>query len=90
MNKPEIVSAMAAKSGLTKKDAGAAYDAFVEVIKDALAGSEEVNITGVVKFGTKEKAARTARNPQTGAIVNVPAKTVPYAKVSKTLKDSAQ
>jgi DNA-binding protein HU-beta len=90
MNKPEIVSAIAAKANLTKKDAGLAYDAFVEVIKDALAGGEEVNITGIVKFGTKARDARTARNPQTGASVSVPAKTVPFAKVSKTLKDSVQ
>lgn len=90
MNKPEIVSAIATKSGLTKKDAGLAYDAIVDVIKDALAGGEEVNITGIVKFGTKAKAARTARNPKNGEAVSVPAKTVPFAKVSKTLKDSVQ
>lgn len=88
MNKNELVSAVAETANLTKKDALASIDALVETITETLSNGDEVNIVGLGKFTTIEKAARVCRNPQTGESVEVDAKISPKFKASKPLKDA--
>ena len=88
MNKAELVSALAAKAGLTKKDADKALAAFVEVVTDALKAGEKVQIVGFGTFDVKDRPARTARNPRTGEEIKIDASKTASFKVGKALKDS--
>ncbi|HEY8496313.1 MAG: DNA-binding protein [Firmicutes bacterium ZCTH02-B6] len=88
MTKAELVDRVAAKSGLTKKDAGKAVDALFEAVTEALAGGERVQIVGFGTFEVRERAARRGRNPQTGADIQISARKIPAFKAGKALKDS--
>ncbi len=88
MNKAELVTALAQKAGLTKKDADKALAAFVEVVTDALKEGEKVQIVGFGTFDVKERPARTARNPRTGEEIKIDASKTASFKVGKALKDS--
>ena len=87
MNKTELVAAMAENAGLTKKDAEAALKAFVETVEAALKADDKVQIVGFGTFEVSERAARTGRNPQTGAEMKIPASKAPKFKAGKALKD---
>ena len=65
MNKGEFVKAMADKAGVTLKEASVAYDAFVDVVTDALKQGDKVQLVGFGTFEVREKAAREGINPQT-------------------------
>lgn len=86
MNKTEFIKAFADKAGFTQKDAQVAYDAFVDVITAALKKNDKVALLGFGSFELRKKAARTAKNPQTGKPVKVPASKAPAFKVSKAWK----
>ena len=73
LNKSELVSAIAAKSGLTKTDAESAINAFQEVLVESLAAGEAVKLTGLLSIERVERAARTGRNPRTGEEIQIPA-----------------
>jgi DNA-binding protein HU-beta len=88
MNKNELVAVVADKAGLTKAQAGDALDATLEAITAALKGGDEVRLLGFGNFVVAKRAATTARNPQTGATVNVPASNAPKFKPGKALKDA--
>ncbi|MCR5546533.1 MAG: HU family DNA-binding protein [Lachnospiraceae bacterium] len=88
MNKTELVDAIAKKADLSKKDAAAAVDAFVESVSDALKKGDKVQLVGFGTFQTSKRAARTGRNPQTGAEIKIKASTVPQFKAGKALKDT--
>lgn len=88
MTKAELIDRVAAKSGLTKKDAGRAVDALFEAVTEALAGGERVQIVGFGTFEVRERAARRGRNPQTGADIQIGARKIPAFKAGKALKDS--
>jgi len=88
MNKNELVDAVAAKSGLTKKDAKNAVDATLDVITEALKNKDTVAFIGFGTFSTTERAARTAKFPGSDKIVNVPASTAVKFKVGKALKEA--
>lgn len=88
MNKSELIAAVAEKSGLKRKDAGAAVDALVEVVGDKLKAGEEVSIIGFGTFGVKERAERTGRNPRTKEPITIAAAKSPVFKPGKGLKDS--
>lgn len=88
MNKNELIAAMAEKSGLSKKDAGAALDAFTIAVQDALLQGDKVQLVGFGTFEVKERAARTGKNPRTGEAVEIAAAKVPAFKVGKVLKDA--
>ncbi len=90
MNKAELIEAIVAKSGLTKKDAGAALDAAMEAVKDALKAGDKVQLVGFGTFSVKTRAARTGKNPATGAAIQIPACKVPAFAAGKALKDSIQ
>jgi len=86
MNKAELIEAIASKSGLTKKDAGAALDAFTATVTETLAKKETVALIGFGTFATSERAAREGVNPSTGAKIQIQATTVAKFKVGAKLK----
>ena len=77
MNKSELVDALAAKTELSKAAAGKAVDALVEIITTAVAKGGDVALIGFGTFSTSKRAARTGRNPKTGAALKIAAATVP-------------
>lgn len=87
MNKTELVSAMAEKAGLSKKDAEAALKAFTDVIAEELKKGEKIQLVGFGTFEVSERSARTGRNPQTGEEMKIPASKSPKFKAGKALKD---
>lgn len=82
LSRPDIADAVAAKSGLTKTKARDLVDTLIDVIRDAVASGKRVELRSFAIFAAVQKSARTARNPQTGARVQVPARRVVRAKVS--------
>ena len=88
MNKTELVAAMAEKAQLSKKDAEAALKAFTEVVAEELKKGEKIQLVGFGTFEVSERAARTGRNPLTGAEMQIAASKAPKFKAGKALKDS--
>ncbi len=86
MTKQDFVDAVAGKANLSKKDAGAAVDAFLDVVTDALQSGDSVTFTGFGKFHTTHRAARMGVNPRTGAPVQIAAATVPKFSAGSQLK----
>jgi DNA-binding protein HU-beta len=87
MNKADLVAAIAAKTGETKKSAEESVNAFVSVITDALAKGDKVQLVGFGSFEVKKRAARKGRNPQTKEEIKIPASKAPVFKAGKALKD---
>ena len=88
MNKTELIAEIAKKAGLSKKDAEAALKATTETIAATIAKKGgKVQLVGFGTFESKKRPAREARNPQTGKVMKVAAKTVPVFKAGKALKD---
>ena len=87
MNKAELVAAVAAKTGDTKKAAEASVDAFVSAIKESLKKGEKVQLVGFGSFEVRKRAARKGRNPQTKEEIKIPASKAPVFRAGKQLKD---
>ena len=87
MNKAELVSAIADKTSLSKKDAEAAIKAFTEVVAEELKKGEKIQLVGFGTFEVSHRAARTGRNPQTNKEIKIPASKAPKFKAGKALKD---
>ena len=87
MNKAELVAAVAAKTGDTKKSAESNVNAFIEVVKEALKGGEKIQLVGFGSFEVRKRAARKGRNPQTKEEIKIPASKAPVFKAGKALKD---
>ena len=90
MNKTSLVDAVYEKIGGTKVQAEQAVDTVVDSIVASLKKSEEVSIAGLGIFSTKQRAARTARNPRTGAPIQVAAMKVPKFRAAKALKEAVK
>jgi len=88
MNKSDLVSAIADNSGLSKSDAARALEATTSAITGALANGDSVAITGFGSFLVRARAARSGRNPQTGATIQIKASNAPAFKAGKLLKES--
>lgn len=88
MNKSELVSAMAAKTDLSKKDAEKALKAFIDVVTEELSQGEKIQLVGFGTYDVSERAARTGRNPQTGEEMKIAASKAPRFKAGKALKDA--
>ena len=86
MNKSQLVESIAKKTELTKKDSEKALAAVLETIEKALVKGDKVQLIGFGTFGTKKRAARKGRNPQTGAEIKVPASKVVSFAPSSALK----
>ena len=88
MNKSTLVAKIAEKSGLDKKQADAALNAFTAAVVEALQAGDKVQLMGFGTFEVKERAARMGRNPATGAPTEIAAKKIPVFKAGKGLKDA--
>jgi len=88
VTKADLVNAIADEAGLSKADAEKALKAFTDTVTSALKNDEKVALVGFGTFSVGERAARTGKNPQTGAQINIPAAKVPKFKAGKALKDS--
>ena len=88
MNKAELIDAIAGHADMTKAEAGRALDGFVTTVTQAMSNGEDVTLVGFGTFSVKERAARTGRNPATGAEIQIAASKVPAFKPGKGLKDA--
>jgi len=88
MSKQELVNSIADKAGLSKKDAEAALAGFVDGVKSSLKKGDSVTLVGFGTFSVSHRGARTGRNPQTGASINIPARKAPVFKAGKALKEA--
>ena len=88
MNKTELVAAISEKTELTKKDSEKALKALIDVVAEELKKGEKVQLVGFGTFEVSERAARTGKNPQTGAEIKIAACKAPQFKAGKALKDA--
>ena len=88
MNKSELIEAIAGSADISKAAAGRAIDAVVESVTNALKSGDQVTLIGFGTFSVKDRAARTGRNPQTGAEIQIAAAKIPSFKAGKGLKDA--
>lgn len=88
MNKAELVSAIAEKSGLTKKDAELALNAFMNAVEEELAKGDKVQLVGFGTFDVRERKSRKGRNPRNPEqVIEIPASKAPVFKAGKALKE---
>ena len=87
MNKTDLISSIAAKSGLSKKNSESALNAFIETVEETLKAEEKVVLVGFGTFEVRERAERKGRNPQTREEIVIPASKAPVFKAGKGLKD---
>ena len=90
MTKSDFVEKVADTSGLSKKDAGAAVDAVIKSIEEALRSGEEVSFTGFGRFQVAERGAREGRNPRTGGTMQIAESKVPRFTAGSGLKKAVR
>ncbi|MCX6390178.1 MAG: HU family DNA-binding protein [Solirubrobacterales bacterium] len=90
MNKSEFVDSVAAKAGISKREASEAVDAVLDVIESTLAGGGEVSFTGFGKFSVTHRKARTGRNPATGATIQIAASKAPKFSAGAAFKKAVK
>ncbi len=88
MNKNELITQMAAKAEMSKKDTEKVLKAFEDVVTQELVNGGKVQLVGFGTFDVADRAAREGRNPQTGDAMPIPASRAPRFKVGKALKDA--
>ena len=88
MNKSELIDAIASEADISKASAGRALDSMLGSVTGALSNGDSVSLVGFGTFSVKQRAARTGRNPQTGAAIQIKAATVPGFKAGKALKEA--
>ncbi|EOD54515.1 nucleoid-associated protein HU-beta [Aeromonas molluscorum] len=88
MNKSQLIDKIADGADISKAAAGRALDAFIDAVGEALKGGDQVALVGFGTFAVRERAARSGRNPQTGATIEIAAGKVPAFKAGKALKDA--
>jgi DNA-binding protein HU-beta len=88
MKKKELIERIAEKADVPKSEAQKHFEAFEEVVTDALNAGQEVQITGFGKFSVKERRAREGRNPQTGQKMKIAAQKVPAFSAGNALKEA--
>ena len=88
MNKAELITVVAEKTGLSKKDSEKAINATFDTITLAMEAGEKVQLVGFGAFDIKERASRIGRNPKTKEEIEIPASRVPVFKAGKALKDA--
>jgi len=90
MNKAELVEEVSGEVALSKRETQKVIDAIVGAIGDTLAAGEKVTLVGFGTFGVRQRKARTGRNPQSGAAIQIPAKRVPKFVPGKDLKNKVK
>ena len=88
MNRKEVISSIALRTGQSAKSAEAMVAAFEQVLLEAVGRNEKVQLPGILTVERVERAARTGRNPQTGGTLEIPASKAPAFKPGKALKDA--
>ncbi|RKF20390.1 HU family DNA-binding protein [Alginatibacterium sediminis] len=88
MNKAQLVDKIAEQADISKAAATRALDGFIDAISDTLKAGDTVSLVGFGSFLVRERSARTGRNPQTGAEIQIAAAKVPAFKAGKALKDA--
>jgi len=88
MNKNDLIDAVAERTALAKSDAARAVEAVLAAITESLQKGDAVTLSGFGSFATKERAARTGRNPRTGEAIQIAASKVPDFKAGKGLRDA--
>lgn len=88
MNKTDLIDAIAESADISKAAAARALDGFVDAVTNALKNGDQVSLVGFGSFTVRERAARTGRNPQTGATINIKASKNPAFKAGKALKEA--
>jgi DNA-binding protein HU-beta len=88
MKKKELIERIAQEAGVPTSEAQKHFEAFEEVVSEALKAGEEVQITGFGKFSVKERKAREGRNPQTGQKMKIAAQKVPSFSAGNALKEA--
>ena len=90
MNKAELVSMIAAKSNLTKKDSECALNAFIETVQSTLKKGDKIQLVGFGTFEVRKRNARNGINPRTKKAIKIPATKAPAFKAGKSLKESCK
>ncbi|MDA9764493.1 HU family DNA-binding protein [Opitutales bacterium] len=90
MNKAELVDAISEGAGISKADAAKALDTTLEAVTKSLSGGNAVSLVGFGNFSVSRRNARTGRNPQTGAEIQIPARNAVKFSAGKALKDAVQ
>ncbi len=90
MNRSELISKIAEKTKMNKKDSNRALNAILETITETLEANDTVQLTGFGTFKTQMRNARKGINPQTKKTIEIPAKNAPVFKAGKTLKDAVK
>jgi DNA-binding protein HU-beta len=88
MNKADLIDAISDRADITKAQAARVLDATLESVSGALAAGDTVQLVGFGSFGITERSARTGRNPQTGAPIQIAASRAPVFKAGKALKEA--
>ena len=88
MNKSQLIDKIADGADISKAAAGRALDAFIDAVGEALKEGDQVALVGFGTFAVRERAARSGRNPQTGATIEIAAGKVPAFKAGKALNDA--
>ena len=87
MNKEELVAEISKKSKVTQKEANEVLSALIETVQKTVSKGKKVTLVGFGTFEARKRAARTGRNPQTGAALKIAAKTVPAFSAGKKFKE---
>lgn len=87
MNKAELITAVAEKTGISKKDTEKVITATFDAISAGLVAGEKISLVGFGSFDVKERGERTGRNPKTGEEIKIPACRIPQFKPGKSLKE---
>jgi DNA-binding protein HU-beta len=87
MNKAELIAKISDDTGITKTQANAALDSFIEAVTKSLKGGGKVTLVGFGTFTVSKRAARNGRNPQTGEIIKIKARKVARFKAGKELAE---
>lgn len=90
MTKGELVDRMADAAGITKVSAEKALNGFLDGVKKALTKRQKVTLVGFGTFSVNKRKGRMGRNPQTGATIRIPAKSVPKFTAGRELKDAVK
>jgi DNA-binding protein HU-beta len=91
MTKQDFIDRVSSKSGLSKRDAGQAVDAFLDTVQESLVRGDQITFTGFGKFSTSHRAARMGVNPRNPSEkVHIPAATVPKFQAGSSLKTAVK
>jgi len=88
MNKAQLIDAVADTTDISKASASRAVESVLDIITGSLKNGDSVTLVGFGTFTTRKRAARSGRNPRTGATIQIPASTLPVFKPGKALKDA--